>query len=276
LPTVSGVTSTERAAGDAAAVAAFVAKWRTREPEMVYAEVFCARPLRARFATWGALLFELREAAFELSDTRLVEAKSAWWADELLRCAQGAPRHPLTQAIAAPRLAEPALPWNGLAHGMLAMAHADASRPVDRDAALAAVAPLAEGIALVETALFDATMTGEASRLVAVHLLCERLRVGLAASDGGRVPLSLLARHALAGSALAEPKGAPAVADWAAELAAAQPSDVAGIALYRATRGTFDTWFLRELATSHPQRALPRLRALRLAWRAARQARRAI
>jgi hypothetical protein len=264
----SGVTSTERVAGDAPAVGAFIAKWRMREPEMVYAEVFCARPQRARFAAWGALLFELREAAFELSDTRVVEVKSAWWADELMRCAQGAPRHPLTQAIAEPRL-----PWNGLAHGMLAMAHADPSRPVDRDAALAAIAPLAEGIAMVEAALFRATMTNAASRMVAVHLLCERLRVGLAASDGGRVPLSLLARHAIASSTLAQPLGAPAVADWAAELAAAQPADVAGVALYRATRGAFDTWFLRELATGHAHRALPRLRALRLAWRSARQSR---
>jgi len=270
-PTVSGVTSTERVAGDAPAVAAFVAKWRLREPEMVYAEVFCARPLRIRFAAWGALLFELREAAFELSDARLIEAKSAWWADELMRCAQGAPRHPLTQALAVLQL-----PWNGLAHGMLAMAHADGSRPVDRDAALAAIAPFAEGIATVEAALFDATMASDASRMVAVHLLCERLRVGLAASDGGRIPLSLLARHAIAGSVLAGPEGASAVADWAAELAAAQPSDVAGLALYRATRSAFDTWFLRELATGHAHRALPRLRALRMAWQAARQARRAV
>ncbi|HEV2607957.1 MAG TPA: hypothetical protein VGT79_08240 [Xanthomonadaceae bacterium] len=270
------MTSTERVAGDAPAVAAFVAKWRMREPEMVYAEVFSARPLRMRFAVWGALLFELREAAFELSDARLIEAKSAWWADELLRCAQGAPRHPLTQALATPQLAELDLTWNALAHGMLAMAHADASRPVDRDAALAAIAPLAEGIAMVEAALFDATMTSEATRMVAVHLLCERLRVGLDASDGGRVPLSLLARHAITGSELAQPQGAPAVADWAGELAAAQPSDFAGVALYRATRSAFDTWFLRELATGHPHRALPRLRALRLAWHAARQARRTV
>lgn len=268
---VSGVTSTERDVGDAPAVAAFVAKWRMREPEMVYAEVFCARPLRTRFATWGALLFELREAAFELSDARLIEAKSAWWADELLRCSQGAPRHPLTQALASPRLQ-----WTALAHGMLAMAHADASRPSDRDAAFAVVAPLADGIAKVEAALFDAPMTSDASRMVAAHLLGERLRVGLASADGGRVPLSLLARHGIGSSALAQSQGVPAVADWAAELAAAQASDFAGVALYRATRSAFDTWFLRELATGHAHGALPRLRALRLAWHAARQARRTV
>jgi len=273
---VSGVTSTERVAGDVPAVGAFIAKWRMREPEMVYAEVFCARSLRTRFAAWGALLFELREAAFELSDARLIEVKSAWWADELMRCAQGAPRHPLTQAMVATQLSGVEPPWNALAHGMLAMAHADPSRPVDRDAALAAIAPLAEGIAMVEAAVFGATMTNAASRMVAVHLLCERLRVGIAASDGGRVPLSLLARHAIAGSMLGQPQGAPVLADWASELAAAQPADVAGLALYRASRSAFDTWFLRELATGHAHGALPRLRALRLAWHAARQSRRTV
>lgn len=266
---VSGVTSTERSAGDVPAVAAFIAKWRVREPEMVYAEVFCPRPLRARFATWGALLFELRQAAFELSDVRLIEAKSAWWADELLRCAQGAPRHPLTQALVAPQL-----PWNALAHGMLAMAHADASRPSDRDTALAAIAPMADGIAAVEAVLFDATSNVEASRAVAVHLLCERMRVGLAANDGGRVPLSLLARHGITGSMLAQPQGAPALSDWAAELASALPLDLGGAVLYRRTRAALDAWYLRELAAHRSHRAMPRLRALQLAWRAARSTRR--
>lgn len=238
---------------------------------MIYAEVFCPHHLRARFVLWGALLFELRAAAFELSDTRLIEAKSAWWSDELLRCAQGAPRHPLTQALAAPQL-----PWAGLARGMLSIAQTEASRASDGDAALAEIAQFAEGIAAVEAALFDVSMTSTATRAVAVHLLCERLRTGLDASDGGRVPLSLLARHAITRSALAQPQGVPAVADWAAELSAAAPADLAGGALYRSARTAFDTWFLRELAADHARRAMPKLRALRLAWREARQSRRTV
>ncbi len=260
------MTGLERVDPESAAVTAFLDKWRVREPEMLYAEVFCARPLRARFALWGALLHELRTAAFELSDASLTLAKSAWWADELLRCAQDAPRHPLTQALDAPRL-----PWHLLAQGMLAMAHADPSRPSDRDTAIGAVAPLAEGIATVEAALFDAPSTDAASRAVAVHLLSERLRIGMGASDGGRVPLSLLARHGITSSAVTQPQGMQAVADWAAELSDALPLGFAGIALYRAARTTFDGWFLRELATHHARRAMPRLRALRLAWLAARR-----
>lgn len=250
---------------------AFISKWRVREPEMAYAEVFCPRSLRARFALWGALLHELREATFELSDTRLIEAKSAWWADELLRSAQGAPRHPLTLALASPLL-----PWDALARGLHAVAQTDAQRPSDREVALAAIAPLAQGIAMFEAALFDVPMTDDAIAAVVVHLLGERLRHGLAAADGGRVPLSLFARHGITSSMLTQAQGVPVVADWAAELATMLPADVGGIALYRSTRAAFDTWFLHELAANRPRRPIPRLRALRLAWRTARAGRRTV
>lgn len=240
---------------------------------MAYAEVFCVRLQRARFALWGALLFELREAAFELSDARPTEAKCAWWADEALRCAQDAPRHPLTQALAAPQLA-----WNAIARGMIAMAQADGSRPANRDAAMAGVAPLAEGIATVESGLFESVQAvnadvKDASRAVAVHLLGERLRTGIVAADGGRVPLSLLARHAIASSILAHPQGTPAVRDWAAELAAALPAHLGGSPLYRRSRAAFDGWFLNARAAGNDRQAVPALRALRLAWRSAREGR---
>jgi hypothetical protein len=235
--------------------------------------VFCVRVQRVRFALWGALLFELREAAFELSDARPTEVKCAWWADEALRCAQDAPRHPLTQALAAA-----GLPWNAIARGMIAMAQADGSRPANRDAAMAVVAPLADGIATVESGLFDGRQADtadakDASRAVAVHLLGERLRTGIAAADGGRVPLSLLARHAITGSMLSQPQGAPAVRDWAADLAEALPGHLGGSPLFRRTRAAFDGWFLRERAAGHDRPAVPPLRALRLAWRSARQGR---
>ncbi|HTD29001.1 MAG TPA: hypothetical protein VK660_06385 [Xanthomonadaceae bacterium] len=266
------MTNTDRVASDASAIAAFIAKWRAREPEMAFAEVFCPRPQRARFALWGALLFELREAAFELSDTRPTEVKCAWWADEVLRCAQAAPRHPLTQALAAPQL-----PWSALASGLITVAEGDASRPADRAAALAAVAPLAEGIARVEAALFVAgkpctSAAIAASPAVAAHLLCERLRTGLTAADGGRVPLSLLARHGLSSSELVQPQGARAVSDWAAELASVYPSDLGDAVLFRRSRAAFDSWYLRARATGR-FRGMHSLSMLGVAWRSARQGR---
>jgi hypothetical protein len=241
--------------------AEFVAKWRTREPEMAWAEVFCPRPLKDHFALWGALLCELRAAAFELDDPRLIEAKSAWWAEESLRSAQGAPRHPLTQALTAPEL-----PWTSLARALVATTQAEPLRPADRDAAFAAMDPLANAIAAMEAALFDREASEDATRALTVHLLAERLR----ADDGAQVPLSLLARHGIVADALAEPQGAATLSDWAAQLAATLPSNPAGAALYRRGRAALDGWLLRERAAGRGRRAVPPLPALRLAWRSAR------
>lgn len=234
---------------------------------MAFAEVFCPRGLRGRFVLWGALVFEWRQAAFELSDARPTEAKCGWWADEALRCAQGAPRHPLTLALSMP-----ALPWSALARGLSAMAEAESTRPADREAALASVAPLADAIAMLEGALFDASVSAQAQRLVAAHLLGERLRIGLATPDGGRVPLSLLARHGLRAQDLSGPQGEPAARDWAAELADVLASPAPVAPLYRRARSAFDEWHLRERAAGRTRR-MPALRTLALAWRSARRGR---
>lgn len=254
------MTSTE---GGAQGAAAFIAKARAREPEMAFAEVFCPRGLRERFALWGALVFEWREAAYELSDARPTEAKCAWWADEALRCAQSAPRHPLTIALAAP-----GLPWGTLARALVVASQAEAARPIDRDAALATAEPLASAIATVEGALFGASAGEDAKRAVAVHLVGERLQLG----DGGLVPLSLLARHGNTGAELGQPGGEPVLRDWARELAEALPSDPSGACLYRRARAAFDGWRLRERARG-ARPLVPPFRAVLLAWRAARKAR---
>jgi hypothetical protein len=264
----SDATSTEPAAGgDAPGVAAFIAKWRAREPEMVYAEVFCPHQVRARLALWGALVFEWRQAAFELSDPRPTEAKCAWWADEALRSAHAAPRHPLTVALSMPEL-----PWRSLADGLIAIAQQEPVRPVDRDGALASVAPMADALAAFECALFEAPATAAARSAIGVHLLCERLRFGVASADGARVPLSLLARHGIGAAALGEPGGEPALRDWARELVAIVPETPIDAPLYRRVRTAFDGWQLRARAEGRIRR-MPSLRALLLAWSAARKGR---
>ena len=83
----------------------FVDKWHRREPEMALAEVFCPPERRPVFRAWGALVHELREAAFELSDARVTAVKCQWWAEELLGLAQGRSRHPLTGPLASADLA---------------------------------------------------------------------------------------------------------------------------------------------------------------------------
>ena len=243
---------------------------------MTFAEPFCPRPLRIRFRLWGALLQALREAAFELSDARVIEAKSAWWAEELVRTARLSARHPLTQALV--HEVQMALPWPQLGNGLLASA-ASEPRPTDSDSTIAGMRPLAEGIVSFEAALFggapfDARRAhaqhADASNAVVVHLLAQRLRAGLWGEDAGRIPLSLLARHRISAAQLIEPAGAVAIADWAQQLLVLAPARCIDGSLYRRTRSAFDRRALQRLAQQHPATPAHPLRALWLAWGAAR------
>lgn len=266
-----------------------IGQWRAREPEMVFAESFCPPPLRTQFRIWGALLMELRQAAFELSDARVIEAKSAWWAEELARSAQYAARHPLTQALVneaalhSPHQQVP-LPWAQLGNGLLVSATSE-PRPVDCDAAIAGMRPLAEGMLGFESALFGAAALetrrepaecADASNAVVAHLLGERLRVGLGSDDGGRIPLALLARHHITAAQLVEPAGAAAVAEWAQQLLTLAPVRRSGTTLYRHVRSAFDRRALQRIAQQRPPTPARPLAALWLAWRAARRGSQAV
>jgi hypothetical protein len=175
-----------------------------------------------------------------------------------------------------------ALPWPQLGNGLLASA-ASESRPADSDAAIAGMRPLAEGILAFETALFPAAQSdapfnasrehaqhADVSNAVVVHLLAERLRAGLWSADGGRIPLSLLARHRITAAQLVEPAGAAAIADWAQQLLVLAPVQLASASLYRRVHSAFD----RRTLQRHVQRraATPAhpLHALWLGWIAAR------
>ena len=272
------------AAADASADCAdYIGKWHAREPEMRFAEPFCPRLLRARFQLWGALLLELREAAFELSVARVIEAKTAWWAEELARSAQQGARHPLTQALLREPVlhslpAQTALPWSQLGRALLVSATSD-PRPADSDAAIAGMRPLAEAMLAFEAALFgDASLAAgrepaqpaDAANASVAHLLGERLRVGLRSEDGGRIPLSLLARHRITVAQLLEPVGAAAITDWAQQLLLIVPARLNGASLYRQARWAYDRRSLQRIAQQHAATPAHPLRALWMAWAAAR------
>lgn len=267
----------------AAATTHFVEKWWRREPEMRIAAVFCASAdasanadraeAELRFNCWGALLHELREALFELSDPGVAAAKRGWWAEELQLIAQGRPRHPLGEALATLPGAQDA-PWTGLALALLG-AGGDA-RSADTTQAVAALRPLAQAVVAVENALFrvrDADPAG--ADALAVQWLLHRLPAGLGEEDGARVPMHLLARHGLTAAQLHD---APAalLRDWAGELLHALPPRGQGAFLRRA-RLRFDAARLRVLASragaagsAQPEPA--KLATLWRAWRAARGA----
>lgn len=247
------------------AIEHFVAKWQRREPEMAQAEVFCPPALRPRYRAWGSLLHELREAAFELSDARVAEVKSQWWAEELLGLAEGRSRHPVT----APLAGTPA-DWPALVHALVELP-ATLVRPGDTAAALQRFDVLAAAIARTEAQLFDAAPGPRDADAVAVHLLLHRLPEGLAAEDQAGLPMNLLARHGLTAAQVAAGQGEPLLRDWAGELLAALPPASAHPGLFRRLRGGFDRARLARLAAGRGFDPPGPFATLLRAWRLARR-----
>lgn len=242
----------------------FVDKWLAREPEMRFVEPFCPAGQRERFRAWGALLHELREAAFELSDPGVARAKAAWWAESLLAIGSGQVRHPLAAGLPSHA------PWNELARGLLSMA-GEAPRVADTREAIERLLPSAGAVARVEAAVFDGPVVEDAARSLAVHWLLHRLPHGLAADDLARVPMHLLARHDLAATDLPSARSRALLRDWGAELLAATPVALPQAPLFRRARHRLDRARLRALAATGEPRPPAPPRALWQAWRAARE-----
>jgi phytoene synthase len=174
---------------------------------------------RIVFMAWVALLEELRECVFELSDPRVTAVKSGWWAEELDGVARGAARHPLTRA-----LVRSGGPWAGIGDALLAVAGDDAPS-ADFDGAMAALRPLAEALLRVEAHLFGAAPGIDApAHGLAVHWLRLRLERGLDANDRGRVPLAMFARHGLRRDQLGGTEAEALRRDWARQLHDALPA----------------------------------------------------
>jgi phytoene/squalene synthetase len=246
------------------AISPYVAKWLARETEMQVALVFCRPPQRTAFLAWGALLHELREALFELSNAQVMGVKSGWWAQELMAVSNGAPRHPLTQALAGINA-----PWSVLGRELLGVV-GDDERRGDTGQAIAALMPLATAAIAVESALFNTKPADAAAQALAIHWLWQRLPQGLDAEDRARIPMHLFARHGITTAALAAGEGMPLLRDWAGELAAALPPALPGSALASAARRRFDNARLLRLAAGKGFGAASGLGTLWNAWRAAR------
>ena len=169
----------------------FVSKWYSREPEMQFAEVFVPTSDKLLFHVWGALLHELKHTLFELSDAHVTETKTAWWADEFQRLADGQPRHPVTQA-----LPEISVPWSALALGLLTLIETKSDRASNTEQTIANLLPFAGALTEIEDRLFHAKITSS-KELFAVHCMLHRLPKGLSAEDQAGIPMHLMARHSV-------------------------------------------------------------------------------
>lgn len=253
----------DREAPDASAH--FIGKWLHREPEMVFAEVFCPPGDKPLFRAWGALLHELRESLFELSDPGVSRIKTAWWAEEMIGLGRGMQRHPVS-AVLLGREA----PWSPLGRALMAF-EPDSNRPADTAAAIAALEPLADAVVQVEDRLFASRAPSATARSLVVHWLLHRLPEGLASDDQARIPMHLLARHGLTADQLPTAQAQALLRDWAGELLAASEPRLPGAALYRRTRTAFDRGRLQRLASRQRLDPPPPPVNLWRAWRAARQ-----
>lgn len=245
----------------------YIAKWLAREPEMELAQVFCPVAERPLFALWGALLNELDEAVFDLSEASIAQAKLAWWGDELVHGARGAARHPLVREFfmqSSTRAVDSAT-WPRLAHAATVVA-LDERVPSDTAASLARYRPYCAVLGSIESTLFGVATPTDA---LALHQILRQWPQGNL-STKLRWPLQLLARHQIGAGEVHAAAGERLRCDFAAELLVVNEKTPGG-ALYRRCRSALDGWRLRQLAAGPSTgRITGRWRALWLLWRAAR------
>ncbi len=79
----------------------FVDKWLQAEPWHRLLLVFESPERRHARRLLESLAYEFRNTALDGSDARVIAAKLGWWTEEWRLLAAGAPRHPITQALAS-------------------------------------------------------------------------------------------------------------------------------------------------------------------------------
>ena len=240
----------------------FIAKWYAREPEMQFAEVFVPRSEKLLFHVWGALLHELKHTLFELSDPRVTEVKTAWWADEFQRLSNGQPRHPITQA-----LTDIAAPWLSLSSSLFSVLETASMRAGNTEQAISNLMPFANAVIEIEDLVFSCK-TATSEELFAVHCLLQRLPHGLSAEDLARIPMHLMARHSVNAAQLPKIGQNGLLQDWATELRSVLAEKPAA-SVFRRARARFDQAQLANLMAGKGFVKAPALKLLWQAWRAA-------
>ncbi|TCT26002.1 phytoene/squalene synthase family protein [Thermomonas haemolytica] len=221
---------------DAAALEAFLEKWRARWPEWAIAQVFLAPAERPLAQAWLALRAELAEAAWGGEDPTPGAAKLGWWEQELHGWARGARRHPLGLA-----LQKQPVDWAALATALPALRLRRVPEG-DRAATLAGLAPLAAVLAQLSARLFAVT-TASTPEAMAEALLAEWVLLlpqrGVPAA--GTALSDLLALPALRAGARSERIQAGLVRARLRRLAAGRrpplPAPLALLTAWRAARG---------------------------------------
>lgn len=173
-----GLIQRNRGNDVSSALDSFLDKWRDRWPEWTFVERFVAEGDRARAVAWFALLQEFDDILNATGDTTPVDAKLAWWGEELRSWAAQRSRHPLG------RLLEPVrAPWTPLADALPSLIEAR-ERPADAAQARAALAAYTAAVAAVEAVMFNQAPSATAGDAVLTQMLAQRVQE----LDGAVVP----------------------------------------------------------------------------------------
>lgn len=197
-----------------------IEKWLAHEPEMQLAQVFAGHS-RRRAMLWGALLNELLETVFDVSDAGVAQLKLAWWGEALAQASPHSP-HPLVRAFAAePGSSVDAALWQDVTRAAILLSSQEVS-PGSVELLLATRWPLAEALVALEDALWPQAAPGNADALARMLVLNQWRRTARGEMPRlGWLPLQLLARHGVPAHEIHRQPQAPASAAVLSELACA-------------------------------------------------------
>lgn len=248
--------------------ASFVEKWAEADPAVRLLLLFAPRDRVEGVGLWLALLRELEDAAFNRSDVEISAAKLGFYARAFADGAESA--HPLVRGWRERAAKDFGQRLVEAAHQLLDFAAASSSEALGE-----ALWPWAEAAADAADILFGERLAREP---IAADLLSRRLAALTAEARRGRLwlPLDLLAAEGLAREQLLANAESltPSLARARARLALwwAERIEPRGGAVGRVFAALVELR-CRVLATRAASASWPALRALWLAWRAARRAR---
>jgi 15-cis-phytoene synthase len=209
-------------AATSTAFASFERKWLDAQPENGLVAAFLPAAQRQRTSAFGCLVHELTQTAFHVREPQVAATKLAWWRQELTDAAGGKARHPITLTLfadAPARESDPGL-WPALADA--ALGQFDQPGASTLAIFLEQLEPYYAAVACAEAVLFcpgGANIESNAALWTITHLLRELTHLAYT-EERLPLPLSLLARHGVTRSGLAEatPERAALMRDYLDEL----------------------------------------------------------
>lgn len=252
------------------AVGAFdshLAQWLEAEPEARLAQIYVHQARDPRVAALEAIAHELHAALFAVQDSRVAQAKLAWWLDELAQ----RPRHPLTRGLVeAVGSQAPMASLREAGASLLRLAQAESIESTDQ-----LLQPLVAAATALARARGDAACIDPQAVAAARLVFAARDWVRFARPDRAWLPLDLLARTGVdrAGAVASVPVACAVLRALGEPLARIKPRRLRGIDGARVAAAR--VWHARMLAA--PAAVLdgrvppPRLRLVLALWRVGRR-----